>query len=153
MKQENILIDAKGKAVLCDFGFSRIRHETTRTHTLIREGGRFRYLAPELSSGPFKFRTSQASDIYSLAMTFLTLLTLALPFSEINREFEAARAAEQGIRPQRPKKMNLMPAEENPMWDLLGHMWRHDPEKRVNAFSVDDQLKAVFFHRSLWSTS
>jgi len=85
-------------------------------------------------------------------MTFLTLLSLALPFAEIDREFEAARAAERGIRPKRPKKMNLMPAEENPVWEVLEHMWRHEPEKRADAFAVNEHLKGVFAYRSLWST-
>ena len=49
IKQGNILINGERNAVLCDFGFSCIRHEVTRTHTMIREGGRLRYLAPELS--------------------------------------------------------------------------------------------------------
>jgi hypothetical protein len=86
-------------------------------------------------------------------MTFLTLLTLALPFSETDREFQAVRAAEQGIRPKRPQKMNLLPGEENPMWELLEYMWQHEPEKRLDAFTVNDYLKAVFFYRSLWPLS
>lgn len=77
-------------------------------------------------------------------MTFLTFLTLALPFAEIKREFEAVRTAEQGIRPQRPPKINLSFGEEAPMWELLGYMWRHQPEKRLDASSVNDYLKAIF---------
>jgi len=143
-KQGNILIDANGKAVLCDFGFSRIRHEATRTHTTIREGGRLRFLAPELSSGPDKFRTSQASDIYSLAMTFLMLVTLALPFPEMDRELEAVRMAEQGIRPKQPERMNIPAGTEDRMWRLLGVMWQQEPKKRPDACGICETLQEIF---------
>ena len=71
-------MNVEGQAVLCDFGLARIRHEVTRPCTSIREGGKLRYLAPELLSGPESFRTTAESDIYSLAMTFFQLGDLSL---------------------------------------------------------------------------
>lgn len=153
LSQDNILIGAKGNAVLCDFGFSRIRHEITRTRTLIRGGGHLRYLAPELLLHSHKFRTTQASDIYSLGMTFLTLVTLELPFAGLGHEYEAKRAAEQRIRPERPQKMNLASTAENTMWILLETMWRHEPEKRPGTLGVNDRLNEIFLCRSLRSGS
>ncbi|KAF8283289.1 kinase-like protein [Clavulina sp. PMI_390] len=77
----NVLLDQHGNAYLSDFGFSRIRHEVTRTHTSIKEGGNLRFLAPELSSGTSKdFRTSKESDIFGLAMTFFNAWTGKKPF-------------------------------------------------------------------------
>lgn len=43
-------MDASGEPIICDFGLSRIRHEVTRTRTMIHEGGRTRFLVPELSA-------------------------------------------------------------------------------------------------------
>ena len=149
IKQGNILINGERNAVLCDFGFSRIRHEVTRTHTMIREGGRLRYLAPELSSGPDKFRTSSSSDIYSLAMTFLALVTLTLPFMEIDREFEAANLARQGIRPRRPMKLNVPPVAEDLLWPLLDNMWQQEPDQRPSASSVYEALNEIFVEPGL----
>ena len=149
IKQDNILINGERNAVLCDFGFSRIRHEVTRTHTMIREGGHLRYLAPELSSGPDKFRTSSSSDIYSLAMTFLALVTLTSPFMEIDREFEAANLARQGIRPRRPMKLNVPPVAEDLLWSLLDDMWQQEPDQRPNASSVYEALNKIFVEPGL----
>lgn len=142
--QGNILIDANGNAVLCDFGFSRIHHEIARTHTLIRDGGHLRYRAPELSSHPQKLRSTQASDIYSLGMTFLSLVTLDPPFADREYDYQAREAAEQRIRPQLPNNMNLMPTEQDPMWELLESMWRHEAEERPDAFDVNGRLNEIF---------
>ena len=96
------MIDASGNALLCDFGLSRIRHEVTRTHTIIREGGRKRFLAPELLAGAEKFRTSSASDIFSLSMIFWNAWTRKLPFAELTNELRAEAAIRNGERPNRP---------------------------------------------------
>lgn len=130
--------------MLCDFGLSRIRHEITRTHTNIRDGGRSRFLAPELSSGPDTFRTSQESDIYSLAMTFLNLCTRNHPFSECARELEAVRAAEQGIRPIRPATLPFPQSVADDFWELLRGMWAHAPADRLTIHQVKDRVHVLF---------
>ena len=96
------MIDASGKALLCDFGLSRIRHEVTRTHTTIREGGRMRFMAPELLSGHETFRTSEASDVFSLSMVFWNAWTRKLPFAEIANELGAGAVIREGKRPNKP---------------------------------------------------
>ena len=123
IKQGNILINGERNAVLCDFGFSRIRHEVTRT--------------------------SSSSDIYSLAMTFLALVTLTLPFMEIDREFEAANLARQGIRPRRPMKLNVPPVAEDLLWPLLDNMWQQEPDQRPSASSVYEALNEIFVEPGL----
>lgn len=130
--------------MLCDFGFSRIRHEVTRTHTNIREGGRGRFLAPELSSGPTVFRTSQASDVYGLSMTFLALFTRKLPFDEYPREMEAMRAAERGIRPKRPQSLPFPGALANDIWSLLEEMWAHEALDRPTSAQVEERIVHLF---------
>ena len=121
-------MNAEGEAVLCDFGLTRIKHEVTRTQTSIREGGRLRYLAPELAFGPESFRTTVKSDVYSLAMTFFHLSTLCAPFNKLN-EWAAADAAR---RRQRPEKRDprFLAGSFDVLWGLLKSMWAHDESAR-----------------------
>ena len=149
--QNNILVDVNGEAVLCDFGFSRIRYEVTRTQTNIREGGRLRYLAPELSYGPDSFRTTAASDVYSLAMTLFNLSTLRMPYEEHRNEMAAADAARNGQRPQKPNTTRFFAGSFNTLWELLVLMWKHDDSARPTAATVAQHLKGNlhrFIHAS-----
>lgn len=138
------MIDSFGNALLCDFGLSRIRHEYTRTHTTIREGGRTRFLAPELSNGPEEFRTSAASDVFSLAMTFLNVWTRELPFAEF-KEQRAGAAIRDGRRPSRPAvQVGLPPAMEHEFWLLLVSMWAHAAGDRPSSEWVREHLETIF---------
>ncbi len=85
IKLENVLVDAKGHAVLSDFGISRIlsdelRQELNVTKTFI-EGqttgtrpvmGTYFYLAPEVRRG---VEATAASDLYALGVLFFRFLT------------------------------------------------------------------------------
>ncbi|KAF8307515.1 kinase-like protein [Clavulina sp. PMI_390] len=135
---ENILITEDGNALICDFGLSRIHHEVTRTATNIQQGGHRRYAAPELINSPDdRFRTSKASDIYSLGMTFYSLVTLDLPFRDY-WDYDAMSRILQGERPPRPVAMSLsaFPDIEALLWDMIEHMWAPKPPSRPSAAAV-----------------
>ncbi|KAF8313209.1 kinase-like protein [Clavulina sp. PMI_390] len=145
----NILIDINGKGILCDFGLSRFKHEVTRTATNITEGGKYRYMAPELlSSSPrHKFRTTPASDCYAFAMTILELATLKKPFAEFNNEQAAFSAAQTGIRPERPTWRTFGSLSEqrvDMLWDLLKQMWDENPSNRPSMYHVDFCLVEIW---------
>ena len=142
--KDNILVGPPNHAFLCDFGLSRIRHECTRTHTIIREGGRTRFLAPELSDGPEEFRTSAASDIFSLAMTFLNSWTREHPFAEF-KEQKAGAAIRDGRRPERPAMHIDLPSEiEEEFWQLIKSMWVHAADDRPSSQDVQKRLETIF---------
>ncbi|KAF8324137.1 kinase-like protein, partial [Clavulina sp. PMI_390] len=131
----NILVDAEGRGLLSDFGLSRIKHELTRTSTDIFEGGRERYLAPELLllSEDASFRTHPASDCYAFGMTIFELATLQKPFAQFRRDRAASNAAEKGCRPSRPSQETLgmlSTQAADMLWELLTVMWAHEPSKR-----------------------
>jgi len=140
----NIVVDQGGNALICDFGFSRIRHDVTRTHSKIREGGRARFLAPELLDGPQEFRTTTSSDVYSLSLTFFNLVTLDTPFSQYARDLAAAAASQRGERPSKPDNPHFFTLDVfRSLWELLEGMWAHDPLTRPNAKRVSDQLQEI----------
>lgn len=144
-----MLISDSGEPLLCDFGFSRIRHEITRTHTIVREGGRMRFLAPELLDGPEYFQTSKESDVYSLSLVFLSTWARKPPFAEHPNERAAGAAVRRGERPQRPpddilKEIACDDVTIDLFWSLLGEMWAHDPSDRPSAHEVESKLDALF---------
>lgn len=69
---------------MCDFRLSRIRHRVARTRSIIRQGGRPRFIAPEIYDAEDCFVTNVPGDIYSLAMTIHTPGIGSLPFEETN---------------------------------------------------------------------
>lgn len=151
--------------MICDFGLSRIRHEKTRTLSLIQEGGRLRFLAPELDkeysqqpvdrfSGvprrapraieePKKFRTDPACDVYSFAMTLVELITLNPPFASLSSS-NAFRAAVRGVRPQQLDFSIFPPAIQSTLWSLMQSMWDHQPLNRPATSQVKASMEWIF---------
>jgi len=142
--QENVLIDSSGNPQISDFGLSRICHEVTRPNTLIFGGGRYRFLAPELLSGQEKFRTSEASDIFALAMTFYNFWARQPPFIYLN-ELQAANAICKGDRPSRPANDPDVPsARMDSFWLLIQQMWAHEAVNRLATEKVHTRLERIF---------
>ena len=140
--QGNVLVTAAGEALLCDFGLSRIHHDVTRTATNILEGGHRHYIAPELTSSASEtFRTTKSSDIYSLGMTFYSLVTLEIPFGNLPG-YDAMHQIKNGHRPGHPTVTNLSAdlRIEATVWSLIEEMWVHTPDTRPTA---TDTLRRV----------
>ncbi|KAF8292334.1 kinase-like protein, partial [Clavulina sp. PMI_390] len=141
----NILIDAEGQGLLCDFGLSRIKHEQTRTSTGIVEGGKLRYLAPELLAN-CAFRSTMASDCYAFAMTILELATLQKPFAEYENERAASNAAEQGFRPKQPPMQVFGALGEQTvhmLWVVVSQMWDQEPANQPSIHHVCSKISEI----------
>lgn len=77
VKLSNVLVDEQGKAWLTDFGLAR----ATAGGSITASGvipGTIRYMAPELFDG----EQDERSDIYSLGLVLLEMLTRKVAFSE-----------------------------------------------------------------------
>ncbi|KAF8312064.1 kinase-like protein [Clavulina sp. PMI_390] len=136
----NILLGKSGHPYICDFGLSRLRHEITRTRTMMFEAGRLRFLAPELSSGSEPFRTTPESDIFSLAMTFLNAWTGEPPFFDIENERRVSSEFQIGNRPTM-----FYPGFECPgLLSLLSGMWAQIPSARPLMPEVLGLLLGIF---------
>jgi len=142
--QGNVLIDSFKKPLVCDFGFSRIRHEVTRTYTNIRAGGRLRFLAPELLEGPEKFRTTEASDIFSLSMAFFHIWSHRPPFAHLSNDWSAAAAIRRGERPSRPDDdLGISSEDMGRFWILIQRMWGEE-RNRPGTEEVHLELEDIF---------
>ena len=143
-RKRNIVVTSTGDCLLCDFGLSRIRHEVSRTLTTIRQGGRLRYLAPEIC--PAEEEDLRTTDIYSLAMTIYTLGTRSQPFGDI-KESSACRAAREGRRPSKPALLGwLMKDEADPLWSLIERMWDQQPRFRPPISTVRHEVLQHLMH-------
>lgn len=112
----------------------------------MQSGGRPRFVAPEQSLGSEEtFRTTPSSDIYSLAMTLVNVLTLSLPLAGYRRDFEAIHAAEKGERPSRPTSVPFQLADMlvDGMWALFDTMWNHEPADRATALMVKERTEDI----------
>lgn len=77
IKPQNILMDAKGKVKVTDFGIAMALSATalTQTNSIL---GSVHYLSPEQARGGM---ATKKSDIYSIGIVLYELLTGRLPFS------------------------------------------------------------------------
>jgi predicted Ser/Thr protein kinase len=80
IKPDNILLDAKGRVKIADFGIAKLAGETELPSTLTRSGmqlGTPAYMAPEQMVNPGS--VDHRADIYSLGVVLYEMLTGELP--------------------------------------------------------------------------
>lgn len=80
IKPENVLIDAKGRVKIADFGLARLLSTSEESYTLTgthQVMGTPRYMAPEQLEGTHA--VDHRADIYSLGVVFYEMLTGELP--------------------------------------------------------------------------
>lgn len=150
------MIDDQGNGLLSDFGLARINREGIDPETEAIQGGRYRYIAPELWSSLLsdnQIRTTCASDSYTFALTIWALVTLQRPFGEATHPEAAVQEAAVGRRPSHSDwqgRAHLPPDIQNALWTLLNSMWAHDPQERPSLETVEIKLQTIL---SLFATT
>jgi len=141
--KQNVVVSRTGDCLLCDFGLSRIKHEMSRSQTIVHQGGRQRFIAPEISSGA-QLRINEKSDVYSLAMTVYALGARSLPFKDARGDIAACSAAQQGKRPEKCNSLGGLSTEETALvWFLMEEMWNHIPQDRPTMSSARDTMMEI----------
>lgn len=110
-----------------------------------------RFLAPELLDGPEQFKTSNASDVYSLSLVLYSAWAHQSPFTEFSNENAAGAAARSGLRPPRYHgPIDVLEGHAfgekilDGLWTLLIGMWKHDPSERLGIGEIESRLDALF---------
>lgn len=129
----------KGEAVLCDFGFSRVRHEVSRTLSTVNTTENMRFLAPELlidEDVASHVRATEASDIYAMGMTCLELGTFQHPFYDFKLR-EAVKMALKGDQPSQPEFLGGLGKQDlDELWKRMTTMWHKDVSQRMGTHTL-----------------
>ncbi|KAK7006315.1 kinase-like protein [Favolaschia claudopus] len=142
LKGLNVLVENSGRALLCDFGLTRLRADTTaRTNaqdSLQIQGSR-NWMAPELMNGS---RARPPSDIYAFSMTLYELYTNEIPLFSVAYADLFDLVARRGGRPERPDPDEGRTISDE-LWELTEKCWSADPHTRPTATQLHDTLKSM----------
>lgn len=137
VKPANVLIDARSRAKLADFGIARAggSGDTALTGT-----GQFigtvQYLAPEIALGQ---SATPATDMYAVGATLYALVEGRSPLDTGSQADEATAAQLLRLVSTPP----LQPQHAGPLTDLLGALLAKTPEHRPDAATTAAWLAAI----------
>ncbi|KAJ6607941.1 kinase-like domain-containing protein [Mycena sp. CBHHK59/15] len=145
LKVQNVLVDKQGTPCICDFGISKIINRRGFTTASV---GTAPYMAPELffviddmTQRETSPTTTKSSDVYSLALLVLEILTSEPPKGRPSRPIVTTQVLAE-LRPKRAD-YNL---EEVPdgIWSVLDQCWALEPETRPTIANVSHEFALVF---------
>ncbi|KZP31913.1 kinase-like protein [Athelia psychrophila] len=143
LKGYNILIDDSGKAVLCDFGLSRVKTNINSQSMIAGDEeiyGSTNWMAPERLLGR---SLRKPSDIYSFGMTIYEIFTNEVPLAGILRVAFTQLVAEKGIRPEKPSADDGAPHLTDEIWAIAERCWAPEPCNRPFAKDVCNSLEKM----------
>ncbi|KAJ8077717.1 Rho guanine nucleotide exchange factor [Marasmius tenuissimus] len=139
LKGLNVLINADERALIGDFGLSRVAetHTPGLFNSTTGAKGTIRWLSPELLKSNPPCRTSERSDIYAYAGVCYEIFTGKQPFYKLHdmAVFDAVVNREE--RPDRPEEAREL---TDPIWGIMVSCWQHDQQLRP---SVGDVLARI----------
>jgi serine/threonine protein kinase len=136
VKPANLIVDARGKLWVTDFGLAQIQGETklTMTGDLL---GTLRYMSPEQAQAK-RAIVDHRSDIYSLGATLYELMTLEPAFASEDRQELLRQIAFEEPRPLR--RVNpAIPAELETI--VLKMMEKNPTDRYTTAHEVAEDLR------------
>jgi serine/threonine protein kinase len=128
IRAANVRIDPELRTSILELPFERWMHHASTTYH-VTHNDIARHLAPEQlhTSSAWSESISKSTDIYSLAMTLLELVTDAAPFANVASTEDVISAVRRGIRP-------VVPAESVERMLRLARNEHCTPDSPVPAF-------------------
>ncbi|KZT20829.1 kinase-like protein [Neolentinus lepideus HHB14362 ss-1] len=126
IQPSNILI-AEGQARISNFASSRLLDESGFT---TNDRPSMRYMAAELINSEELSAAMKNSDVWSLAMTALSVLSGERPFAHIRNDMIVIIRISAGERPRKPSNIN------GDIWAILNRCWDMDPARRPSSEEV-----------------
>ena len=149
LKPQNVLLDAKWDAKVCDFGIS---HTARKSHDVKTMVGTLAYMAPELMESVFSEANDQATkcDVFSFAVLALYVATGKTPHAGLNNEDIFLKVRMNGGRTSIPRGYaGTRRGEDNShsygqFVDLVKRMWHTKPQDRPDFDTITAELEKVF---------
>ncbi|KAK2402949.1 Serine/threonine-protein kinase edr1, variant 2 [Trifolium repens] len=132
LKSPNLLVDKNWNVKVCDFGLSRLKHNTFLSSK--STAGTPEWMAPEvLRNEP----SNEKCDIYSFGVILWELATLRLPWSGMNPMQVVGAVGFQNRRLEIPKEVDPLVAR------IIWECWQQDPNLRPSFAQLTVALKPL----------
>ncbi|KAG4395492.1 hypothetical protein AAZX31_20G215600 [Glycine max] len=132
LKSPNLLVDKNWNVKVCDFGLSRLKHNTFLSSK--STAGTPEWMAPEvLRNEP----SNEKCDVYSFGVILWELATLRLPWSEMNTMQVVGAVGFQNRRLDIPKEVDPIVAR------IIWECWQQDPNLRPSFAQLTVALKPL----------
>lgn len=126
VKPQNVLLNAKNRAKLADFGIARNADASTMTFAGSNVMGSVHYLSPEQAKGR---PVTVESDIYSMGITLFEMVTGAVPFSGDNSVSVALKHLQEDM----PEPASINPKVTPAMNDIIMRATNKNPQDRYHS--------------------
>ncbi|OHS97880.1 TKL family protein kinase [Tritrichomonas foetus] len=128
LKPPNILMDKDLRAVVCDFGLTRMA-----SPIMSSELGTVQWMAPEVLSQGGKY--DNTIDVYAFGMILYEMAAHEIPFHNYARPLQVASKVMAGERPQIPSNIS------DSLQSLIKRCWAQDPSQRPSMHQVVAELE------------
>ncbi|KAG8922757.1 hypothetical protein FRC01_013643 [Tulasnella sp. 417] len=148
IKPDNVMITSELRAVLADFGVSRLMAGLGVCTGLTTTGdawGPPGYRAVELMLTD-DARPTDNSDVYSFGGLILATMTGNSPFWKLRNDAVIVSTVIKGITPKPEDHTQLPPTDS--LWVLMRKCWKTRPTQRPRAKEIIDELEAEIGHHA-----
>ncbi|KAL3818957.1 hypothetical protein ACJIZ3_004862 [Penstemon smallii] len=132
LKTPNLLVDKNWVVKVCDFGMSRLQHNTFLSSK--STAGTAEWMAPEvLRNEP----SNEKSDVYSFGVILWELATLRVPWTEMNSMQVVGAVGFQN------RHLDIPPILDPLVAEIIRDCWNRNPQARPSFAQVITRLKRL----------
>ncbi|KAF7974158.1 hypothetical protein HWV62_13273 [Athelia sp. TMB] len=136
---KNILVAPNGRPLITDAGLAQAIRSQEGIFPWAVPSESLRWQAPETFGPDLDDAYTASSDVWSLAMTVLEVMSGRVPYYPRRQIHATAFAIMDGVLPKRPDNDTV----SDGLWDVLRTSWAKNPSDRPCAAFVQQQLDAL----------